>query len=54
MRCGLWYAGGDTEYPMPGTDMAFKVSAQTAEFLRETRDPGPASPSFELTSHSRL
>jgi dihydrofolate reductase len=31
-----WYAGGDTEYRLPGTEMAFKVSPQTAEFLRET------------------
>jgi dihydrofolate reductase len=32
-----WYAAGDTEYRLPGTEMVFKVSAQTAEFLRETR-----------------
>jgi dihydrofolate reductase len=32
-----WYSGGDTEYRLPGTEMVFKVSAQTAEFLRETR-----------------
>src|SRR5688500_1021512 len=37
-RLLAWYSGGDTEYPMPGTDMVFKVSAQTAEFLRETRE----------------
>jgi dihydrofolate reductase len=33
-----WYGAGDTEYRLPGTDMVFKVSAQTAEFLRETRE----------------
>jgi dihydrofolate reductase len=33
-----WYAGGDTEYRLPGTDMVFKVSAPTADFLRETRE----------------
>jgi dihydrofolate reductase len=32
-----WYAAGDIEYRLPGTEMVFKVSAQTAEFLRETR-----------------
>ena len=32
-----WYATGDTEYRLPGTEMVFKVSAQTAELLRETR-----------------
>jgi dihydrofolate reductase len=37
-RLLAWYAGGDTEYRLPGTDMVFQVSAQTAEFLRETRE----------------
>jgi len=32
-----WYADGDTEYRLPGTEMVFKVSPQTAELLRETR-----------------
>jgi dihydrofolate reductase len=32
-----WYAAGDTEYRLPGTEMVFKVSPQTAELLRETR-----------------
>jgi dihydrofolate reductase len=32
-----WYSGGDTEYRLPGTEMVFKVSPQTAELLRETR-----------------
>ena len=32
-----WYSGGETEYRLPGTEMVFKVSPQTAEFLRETR-----------------
>jgi dihydrofolate reductase len=35
-RLLAWYAGGDTVYRLPGTEMAFKVSPQTAEFLRET------------------
>jgi dihydrofolate reductase len=30
-----WYASGDTEYRLPGTEMVFKVSPQTAELLRE-------------------
>jgi hypothetical protein len=37
-RLVAWYAGGDTDDRLPGTDMVFKVSAQTAEFLRETRE----------------
>ena len=36
-RLLAWYFGGDTEYRLPGTEMVFKVSPQTAEFLRETR-----------------
>jgi dihydrofolate reductase len=32
-----WYAAGDTEYRLPGTEMVFKVLPQTAELLRETR-----------------
>ena len=32
-----WYSGGDTEYRLPGTEMVFMVSPQTAELLRETR-----------------
>jgi dihydrofolate reductase len=31
-----WYSGGDTEYGLPGTEMVFRVSPQTAEVLRET------------------
>lgn len=37
-RLLTWYDAGDTEYRMPGTDMVFRVSAQTAEFLREIRE----------------
>jgi dihydrofolate reductase len=32
-----WYSGGDTEYRLPSTEMVFKVSPLSAEFLRETR-----------------
>jgi dihydrofolate reductase len=32
-----WYAAGDTEYRLPGTDVVFTVSAGTAEYLAETR-----------------
>jgi dihydrofolate reductase len=35
-RLLAWYMGGDTEYRLPGTEMVFKVSPQTAEYLRET------------------
>ena len=37
-RLLAWYGAGDTDYRLPGTDMVFKVAAQTAEFLRETRE----------------
>jgi dihydrofolate reductase len=35
MRLFAWYAGGDTEYRLPGTEMVFKVSPQSADLLRE-------------------
>ena len=35
MRLFAWYAGGDTEYRLPGTEMVFKVSSQSANLLRE-------------------
>jgi dihydrofolate reductase len=37
-RLLAWYAGGDTKYRLPGTEMVFEVSSQTAELLRETRE----------------
>ena len=30
-----WYSSGDTEYRLPGTEMMFEVSPQSAELLRE-------------------
>src|SRR5919206_4130079 len=30
-----WYSGGDTEYRLPGTEMVFRISPQSAELLRE-------------------
>lgn len=30
-----WYSKGDTEMPLPGTDMVFKVSRASAELLQE-------------------
>src|SRR5919107_6219238 len=30
-----WFSLGDTEYGLPGTDMVFRVSPQSAEMLRE-------------------
>jgi dihydrofolate reductase len=35
-RLLAWYMGGGTEYRLPGTEMVFRVSPQTAEYLRET------------------
>ena len=34
-RLFAWYSGGDTEYGLPGTEMVFMVSPQSAELLRE-------------------
>ena len=33
-RLFAWYSGGDTEYRLPGADMVFEVSPQSAELLR--------------------
>ena len=30
-----WYSGGDTEYRLPGTEMVFRVSPQSAQLLQE-------------------
>lgn len=30
-----WYSNGDTDFPLPGTDMVFKISKVSADFLRE-------------------
>lgn len=29
-----WYSTGDTDFPLPGTEMVFKISRASAEFLR--------------------
>jgi dihydrofolate reductase len=34
-RLFAWYSGGDTEYRLPGTDMVFGVSPQSADLLRK-------------------
>jgi dihydrofolate reductase len=34
-RLFAWYSSGNTEYRMPGTEMVFSVSPQSAELLRE-------------------
>ncbi len=34
-RLFAWYSGGDTEYRLPGTEMVFNLSPQSAELLRE-------------------
>jgi hypothetical protein len=39
-RLLAWYTGGDTEYRLPGTEVAFRVSAQTAELLSERPSTG--------------
>jgi dihydrofolate reductase len=35
MRLFDWFSAGDTEYELPGTEMVFTVSSQSAEVLRE-------------------
>ncbi len=30
-----WYQSGDTHFPLPGTDMAFKISQASADHLQE-------------------
>ena len=35
MRLFDWYASGDTEYRLPGTEMVFMLSPQSADMLRE-------------------
>ncbi len=34
-RLFAWYSSGDTEYRLPGTEMVFQVSLQSAELLQE-------------------
>jgi len=33
-RLFTWYSSGDTDFPLPGTDMAFKISRASADLLR--------------------
>ena len=35
-RLFQWYSSGDTDFPLPGTDMVFKISGASADFLRES------------------
>ena len=35
-RLFKWYSAGDTDFPLPGTDMVFKISRASADFLRES------------------
>jgi dihydrofolate reductase len=34
-RLFAWYSSGDTEYRLPGTEMVFKISPQSAALLQE-------------------
>ena len=34
-RLFAWYSSGDTEYRLPGAEMVFRISPQSAELLRE-------------------
>jgi dihydrofolate reductase len=35
VRLFEWFSSGDTEYSMPGTEMVFRISSQSAELLTE-------------------
>jgi dihydrofolate reductase len=35
MRLFDWFSAGDTDYELPGTEMVFRISSQSAEVLRE-------------------
>jgi hypothetical protein len=35
MRLFDWYSAGETVYGLPGTEMVFEVSPQSAEMLRK-------------------
>ncbi len=35
-RLFKWYYSGDTDFPLPGMDMVFKISRASAELLRES------------------
>src|SRR5215210_5616914 len=37
-----WYSSGDTEYRLPGTEMVFRISPQSAELLREAHSKSGA------------
>jgi dihydrofolate reductase len=37
-RLFQWYSSGDTAFPLPGTEMVFKISRASAELLREEWD----------------
>jgi len=34
-RLFTWYGSGDTDFPLPGTDMVFKISRASADLLQE-------------------
>jgi len=34
-RLFAWYASGDTDFPLPGTNMVFKISRASADLLQE-------------------
>ena len=34
-RLFAWYSGGDSQYRLPGTEMVFNISPQSAQLLRE-------------------
>src|SRR3712207_2758815 len=34
-RLFRWYSSGDTAFPLPGTDMVFKISRASADLLQE-------------------
>lgn len=37
-RLFAWYQSGDTDFPLPGTEMAFKISRASADLLKDEWD----------------
>jgi len=37
-----WYNSGDVDFPLPGTDMVFKISRASADLLEQTWSRGGA------------
>ena len=50
-RLFAWYSAGNTEYTLPGTEMVFRVSPQSADLLREAHSKMGAFVTGRRTFH---